>query len=74
MAYANQLKPGDLVHRTGHIGIVIGVDNEYIQVAEMLGPEFVNKIEKRTGRSLSKQKGFTEFVLMDEFFSMYGAK
>lgn len=74
MAYANQLKPGDLVHRTGHIGIVIGVDNEYVQVAEMLGPEFVNKIEKRTGRSLSKQKGFTEFVLMDEFFSMYGAK
>ncbi len=72
MVYANQLKPGDLVHRTGHIGIVIGVDSEYVQVAEMLGPLFVNKIEKRTGRAMTKQKGFTEFVLMDEFFNMYG--
>ncbi len=73
LAYANQLKPGDLVHRTGHIGVIIGVDKDTVQVAEMLGPLFVSTVDKYTGRGLSKQKGFTEFVLMDEFFKTYGA-
>ena len=72
MYYINQIKPGDIVHREGHVGLVIGVDTSRIQIVEMLGPLFVSTLDKTTGRGLSKQKGFTDFVLMDEFYMMYG--
>ena len=72
MNYINQIKPGDIVHREGHVGLVIGVDANNIQIVEMLGPIFVSTLDKTTGRGLSKQKGFTDFVLMDEFYTMYG--
>lgn len=72
MNYINQIKPGDIVHREGHVALVIGVDANNIQIVEMLGPIFVSTLDKTTGRGLSKQKGFTDFVLMDEFYTMYG--
>ena len=72
LAYINQIKPGDLIHREGHIGLIIGVTNDKLQVAEMKGPLLVTTINKFTGASISKQGNFTEFVLMEEYFKMYG--
>ena len=70
--YINQIKPGDIVHRPGHVGMVIGVDNEYIQVAEMKGPILIDVIRKSNGTSINSQSNFTDFVLFDDFYKEYG--
>ena len=72
MAYINQIKPGDIVHKPGHVALVIGVDKDTIQVAEMTGPVIITILSKPNGNSINKQSSFTEFLLMDEFFKMYG--
>ena len=71
-AILDQIKPGDIVHREGHVALIIGVSEDKLQIVEMLGPMFVSTIEKSTGRSLNGQRGFTDFVLMDEYFKLYG--
>jgi len=70
--YINQIKPGDIVYKPGHVGLVIGVGNDTIQIAEMLGPIYVNVINKYTGSSTNGKSDFTGFVLFDEFYKMYG--
>ncbi len=61
------IKPGDIVHRPGHVGIVLGIDDTTIKIANMTdGIKMVYM--KRTGGS------FEDFVLMDDFFEMYGNK
>lgn len=72
IAYANQIKPGDIVHKPGHVAVVIGVDKDTLQVAEMTGPVIITIIRKSTGASINHQSSFTEFLLMDEFYKMYG--
>ena len=69
---ADLIKPGDLVHRENHVGLVIGVNKDTIQIVEMLGPIFMSTIDKNTGRGLTGQKGFTDFVLMEDFYKLYG--
>ena len=71
-AYINQIKPGDIIHREGHVGLIIGVSADKLQVAEMLGPLLVTTVNKSNGASLSGQVGFTDFDLMDEFYKTYG--
>ena len=71
-AYINQIKPGDIVHKPGHVALVIGVDSTTIQVAEMTGPVIITIIRKTNGSSTNGQSSFTEFLLMDEFYKMYG--
>ena len=73
LAYANQLKPGDIVHKPNHVAVIIGVDKDTLQVAEMTGPVIITIIRKSNGASINHQNSFTEFVLMDEFFKTYGA-
>ncbi len=70
---ANQIKPGDLVWREGHVGIVIGVDEKTIQIANEIGPIIVQINNKSNGACISGQAGFTHFVLFDEFYNMYGS-
>lgn len=70
--YINQIKPGDIIHREGHVGLIIGVTDTKLQVAEMAGPILVTTYNKSTGDSLSGRKKFTDFVLMEDFFKMYG--
>lgn len=72
MAYANQIKPGDIVHKEGHVGLVIGVSADTIQVAEMRGPILIDIIKKSNGASINGQSNFTNFVLMEDFYKMYG--
>ncbi len=71
-AYINQIKPGDIVHKPEHVALVIGVDSSTIQVAEMTGPVIITIIRKTNGASINHQNSFTEFLLMDEFYKMYG--
>ncbi len=72
-SYADKIKPGDIVYIPNkHVGIVIGVTKDQVQVAEMRGPIIINIINKSNGNSANKQRGFTGFVLMDEFYKMYG--
>ena len=71
--FIDQIKPGDIIHRDGHVGMIIGVDDDKLQVAEMLGPIMVNEYSKTTGNSLGKQARFTDFVLFDDFYNMYGS-
>lgn len=72
-AYADQIKPGDIVHKPGHVGIVIGVDKDTVQVAEMVmyGID-ISILKKDTGQSTTHRNDFPEFLLMDEYFKMYG--
>ncbi len=70
--YINQIKPGDIVYHPGHVGLVIGVDTDTIQVAEMTGPIIIDVIKKYTGVTTNSQSSFTGFVLFDDFFKMYG--
>ena len=72
IGYANQIKPGDIVHKEGHVGLVIGVNNDTVQVAEMRGPIIIDIIKKSNGVSTNGQSNFTNFVLMDDFYKMYG--
>lgn len=72
--YINQIKPGDLIHREDHIGLVIGVSSDKLQVAEMLGPVQVNIYDKFTGKSLGNQRTWEDFVLFDDYYNMYGNK
>ena len=70
--YANQIKPGDLVWSEGHVGIVIGVDENTVQIANEPGP-IGTTIIKKTGGRVSGNWYFTHFVLFDEFYKMYGS-
>ena len=73
LALANQIKPGDLVWREGHVGMVIGVDADTIQIANEIGPIIVQINKKSNGSCISGQAGFTHFVLFDDFYNMYGS-
>lgn len=69
----NLIKPGDIVWREGHVGMVIGVDSTSLQIVSMLGPLIVQVNSKANGKTIStNQKSFTHFVLMDDYFKMYG--
>lgn len=70
----NQIKPGDIVWTEGHVGIVIGTDDTRLKVANQTGGIIITFISKKNGRSLNGQRSFTHFVLMDDFFEMYGNK
>ena len=73
LAIANQIKPGDLVWREGHVGIVIGVSDDELQIANEIGPIIVQTNKKINGVGTSGQAAFTHFVLFDEFYNMYGS-
>ena len=71
--YSDQIKPGDIVHKPGHVGIVIGVDKDTVQVAEMkMYGIAISILDKNTGATKTNQNSFPEFLLMDEYFKMYG--
>ena len=75
LALANQIKPGDVVYVTRkHVGLVIGVSSDTIQVANMVGPIRVSTIKKTNGSSTNGQYSFEGFILMDDFYNMYRNK
>ena len=72
----NLIKPGDIVHiqheTTGHVGIVIGISDTEIQVANEHAGIRISNIRKTDGKSTNGDEDFESFVLFDDFFQMYG--
>ena len=66
------IKPGDLVHTEGHVGMVIGTSDTMLKVANMREGVKISYIKKSNGQSTNNDKSFDSFVLFDEFFAMYG--
>lgn len=67
------IKPGDIVHTEGHVGIVIGTSDTMLKVANMHEGIKISYINKSNGKSTNGDKSFDNFVLFDDFFKMYGA-
>ena len=61
------IKPGDIVHRPGHVGIVLGVSDTTIKIAHLIDGVKIDYMKKNGSN-------FKDFVLMDDFFEMYGNK
>ena len=72
LSYINQIKPGDIVHKPNHVGLIIGIDQNTLQIAEMTGPIVIDIIDKTTGASINGHSSFDDFVLFDDFYNMYG--
>ncbi len=66
------IKPGDIVHTEGHVGIVIGTNETQLKVANMREGIRISYINKSNGKSTNSDKSFENFVLFDDFFKMYG--
>ena len=69
---AKYIKAGDTVSTDDHVGVVIGVEGDRIQVAHESGGIKVSILSKSTGRSLNSNGDFKYFTLMDEYYRMYG--
>ena len=68
----NLVKPGDLVSTEGHVGMIIGIGDDTLQIANMVGPIKISIIKKSNGQSINSQSSFDHFVLFDEYFNAYG--
>ena len=68
------IKPGDIVHTEGHVGIVIGTSDTQLKVANMIEGIVITYLSKTNGKSVNGQHSFENFVLFDDFFTMYGNK
>ena len=66
------IKPGDIVHTEGHVGIVIGTSSTQLKVANMTDGIKITYLSKTNGNSVNGGKSFDNFVLFDDFFTMYG--
>ncbi len=61
-----KIKPGDVAFKSGHVGMVVEVHEDYYMVAEEMGYDY--------GLVVSKVKygsRFTDIVLMDNFYNNY---
>ena len=74
LSKADEIRPGDVVSTpTVHMGLVIGVDGGFVQVAQESGGISVLKIRKDNGKlATGGASGFTHFVLLSEFYDEYG--
>ena len=71
---ADSIKPGDIVTTPYvHAGLVIGVNNDYVQVVQESTGINVIVLRKIDGRLPDgSASGFTHFTLLDEFYKVYG--
>lgn len=69
-ATINDIKVGDLLHSYaagGHIGIIVGIDNDYFYVAQALWYDEVGVIITKYKKD-SLYKSFPHVVLMDKYY------
>ena len=69
-ATINDIKVGDLLHSYaagGHIGIIVGIDNDYFYVAQALWYDEVGVIITKYKKELL-YKSFPHVVLMDKYY------
>ena len=82
---SNKIKVGDLVHSEhsgGHIGMIIGIDNEYYYIAQALWNDADHKLTKKDPNVMALQitkydyneiqKIFPHVVLMDKLYKEDG--
>lgn len=71
---SDRIKAGDLVGFAGHIGIVIGVDEEHIWISDNLVSGLKNTCYDRTVESFSSlgDNSFRYFILMDSEYQEDG--
>ena len=67
---SNTIKVGDLVNYWGHIGIIIGIDEDSIYVAESL--QNFGGVVARKYSKYSIHQTFDHVVLMDDFYKKEG--
>ena len=67
---SGRIKVGDLINFSGHIGMIIGIDDNNIYVAESLNT--LGGVVAKTYSKSSITKTFNHVVLMDEFYKEDG--
>ena len=67
---SNTIKVGDLVNYWGHIGIIIGIDEDSIYIAESL-QNFGGVVARKYSKYTINQT-FDHVVLMDDFYKKEG--
>lgn len=66
-------QPGDILYTPGHVGLIIGVDDKLIKLAQLTPRSLsIDFIYKDTGKSVDNKTNFTGFVALDEFYQTYG--
>lgn len=63
---SGEIRTGDLINYWGHIGIIIGIDDDNIYVAESL-PNLGGLVAKKYPKTKIRNT-FTHVVLMDEYY------
>lgn len=66
----NNIKVGDLIGRDGHIGIIIGIDEETVYIAESYIPSL--KVREFAYQELVESYEFDYVMLMDEVYKTDG--
>lgn len=66
-------QPGDILYTPGHVGLIIGVDDKLIKLAQLTPRSLsIDFIYKDTGKSVDNKTNFSGFVALDEFYQTYG--
>lgn len=68
---SGKVKVGDIIGRDGHVAIIIGLDEEYIYIAESLPPE-VRLVTLTKYDELLKSDNFDYIILMDDIYKSTG--
>lgn len=68
---SGRVKVGDIIGRDGHVAIIIGLDEEYIYIAESL-PTTVRLVTLTKYDGLLKSTNFTYIILMDDIYKSDG--
>lgn len=67
------LKRGDILYSPGHAALVVGVDNAQIKLAQLTPAGLkVDLIDKFTGKAITNTADFTGYIILEEFYQMYG--
>ena len=67
---SGKIRTGDLINYWGHIGMIIGIDEDNIYVAESL-PNLGGAVAKRYSKT-NIRNTFTHVVLMDKYYEKDG--
>ena len=67
---SGKIRTGDLINYWGHIGMIIGIDEDNIYVAESL-PNLGGAVAKRYSKT-NNGNSFTHVVLMDKYYEKDG--
>ena len=67
---SNEIKVGDLIAYSGHMAIIVGMDNEHLYIAESL-PHLKGVVTKKYTKEKAVNN-FTHIILMDDLYKNDG--